>query len=152
MKRPFLLAWLGACASTDFIQGTKLEDTPENREMVRVIERYRRALERRDVAALLSMAHPWYFEDSGTAKGDDDYGYDGLKKVLATRLADVQSVRYGIQYKKVSFSGNRARVQVFIDASFQHVAEGREKWQRKTDDNEIELIKDDKGWRFLAGM
>ena len=33
-------------------------------------------------AALLALAHPNYYEDSGTPKGDDDYGYEGLKEVL----------------------------------------------------------------------
>lgn len=143
---------VGACASTDYINDTKIEDTPENRELLKVLERYRRAMERRDTAALLAMAHPWYFEDSGTSKGDDDYGYEGLKQVLQKRMDQVKSVRYGMQYKKARIKGNRARVQVFIDASFQMTTENGDKWQRKVDDNELELLKDDRGWRFLAGM
>ena len=39
-------------------------------------------MEDRDATTLLSMAHPNYYEDSGTPSGQDDYGYDGLKDVL----------------------------------------------------------------------
>ncbi len=155
MKRfatAFTLLVLAACASTRHIEGTKIEDTEDNRDIVRVIERYRRAMERRDAPALLAMAHPWYFEDSGTAKGDDDYGVQGLQKVLGDRLAQLKSIRYGIQYKQITRAGNRARVEIFIDGSYQMTAEGGDRWQRKADDNQIELIKDDKGWRFLSGM
>lgn len=151
MHRLLPVMALFACASTKYIEG-KVEDTPDNREIVRAIERYRKGMERVDIAALLSMAHPWYFEDSGTAKGDDDYGYEGLKKVLTARLSQVKSVRYGIRYKKVSASKNRAKVHVFIDASYELASESGVKWQRKVDDNEINLIRDGSGWRFLSGM
>src|SRR6478736_280843 len=90
-------ASLGAgCATFNVIPGTKA-----NRELVDVCEKYRRAMEERDAPTLLAMAHPSYFEDSGTPKADDDYGYDGLKDVLMKRLSAVRGIRYNIEYRKV---------------------------------------------------
>ena len=51
-----------------------------------MVERYRHAMEDRDATTLLSLAHPNYYEDSGTPSGGDDYGYEGLKEVLSKRL------------------------------------------------------------------
>ena len=34
----------------------------------------------RNVDGLLVLASPRYFEDSGTPRSDDDYGYDGLER------------------------------------------------------------------------
>src|SRR4051812_40787954 len=75
------------CATYNIIPGTKVFDTKPNREILEICEKYRRALESKDAPTLLSLAHPNYYEDSGTPKGDDDYGYEGLKDVLAKRLS-----------------------------------------------------------------
>ena len=37
--------------------------------------------ERRDAEKLISLAAKSYFEDSGTPKGEDDYGYEGLRQL-----------------------------------------------------------------------
>jgi len=140
------------CASTQHIRGTEIPDTEENRAVLKAVERYRQAMERRDAVALVSLAHPWYTENSGTAGGQDDYGYEGLKKIIATRLAALKAVRYGMEYRSVSRSGNRAYVEVFIDASFQIVADTGDRWERKQDYNRFELLWDGKNWRFLSGM
>ncbi len=127
-------------------------DTKLNRELIDVCERYRRALEERDAPALLSLAHPQYFEDSGTPKGDDDYGYEGLKDVLSKRLTAVKTLRYNIEYRKVELEGSRARVDIRYDASFQIATEMGDRWERKQNDKRIELENDGKRWLFISGM
>src|SRR5687768_1042444 len=76
----------GCAGRSGNIRGTKIPDTRENRQIIETVERYRMALERRDAPALIAMASPRYWEDGGTVKADDDYGYDGLRQVLATSL------------------------------------------------------------------
>ena len=70
----------GGCATVNTIPGTKVADTKSNREILDVCERYRHAMEDRDATTLLSLAHPNYYEDSGTPLASDDYGYEGLKE------------------------------------------------------------------------
>jgi hypothetical protein len=143
---------LFGCASAKMIPGTKIPDNDENRGILKVVERYRQAMERRDATMLMALAHPWYTENSATGNGEFDYGYEGLKKVIQQRLAPVRAVRYGIAYKSLSRNGNRAYVEVFIDASYQMTTEMGDRWERKTDDNRFELLWDGKSWRFLSGM
>jgi hypothetical protein len=147
-----LVAAATACASINVIPGTKVPESKINRELIEVCERYRHALEDRDAATLLAMAHPRYYEDSGTPKGDDDYGYEGLKTVLASRLTALRSVRYNIEYRAVEVRGNRARIDIRYDASFQIATEMGDRWERKQNDKRIELQNENGRWLFLAGM
>ena len=68
-----MLACGGGCATINTIPGTKVADTKVNREILDVCERYRHAMEDRDATTLLSLAHPNYYEDSGTPLASDDY-------------------------------------------------------------------------------
>ena len=142
----------GGCAHFATIPGTKVTDTKENREIIDVCERYRHALEERDPVTLLALAHPNYYEDSGTPKGDDDYGYDGLREVLAKRLAALKTVRYNIEYRKVAIEGHHALVDIRYDASFQLATEMGDRWERKQNDKRLELENDGKRWLIIAGM
>lgn len=147
--------FLGAasgCATFNVIPGTKVVDTKPNRELVEVCEKYRRAMEERDAPTLLTMAHTSYFEDSGTPKGDDDYGYDGLKDVLSRRLSAVRALRYNIEYRKVEIEGRRAKVDIRYDASYQIATEMGDRWERKQNDKRLELENDNGRWLFVSGM
>ena len=145
-------ASLNGCATLNVIPGTKVADTKVNREILDVCERYRHAMEERDAVTLLSLAHPNYYEDSGTPKGDDDYGYDGLKDVLSKRLSALRTLRYNIEYRKVNIEGHHAQVDIRYDASFQMATEMGDRWERKQNDKRIELENDGRRWLIIAGM
>ncbi len=148
----FLAFAAGGCVKEKYIPYTRVIDTPQNREVLKVVEAYRLAIERKDAAALLLMASPEYFEDSGTPNADDDYGYEGLKQVLARRLMQVEQIRYSLQYMKIEVKDRIAYVDVYIDGSFQiHTPQGM-KWDRKQEPHRMELVYDGKRWLFRRGM
>ena len=89
------------CAGNKVIPGTRIKDEPRNREVIQVMERYRRALESLKVADLMAMAHPHYYEHSGTPTGADDYGYKGLLKVIRKRMKQVLAVRCNLKYMRI---------------------------------------------------
>ena len=142
----------GGCATVNTIPGTKVADTKANREILDVCERYRHAMEDRDAATLLSLAHPSYYEDSGTPLASDDYGYDGLKEVLQKRLSALKTIRYNIEYRHVAIAGHHAQVDIRYDASFQLATEMGDRWERKMNDKRLELEHDGKRWLIVAGM
>jgi len=146
------LSLAGGCATVNTIPGTKVADTKANREILDVCERYRHALEDRDAATLLALAHPDYYEDSGTPNANDDYGFDGLKDVLQKRMAALKTVRYNIEYRKIDISGRRAQVDLRYDASFQLATEMGDRWERKMNDKRLELENDGKRWLIISGM
>ena len=147
---------LSACAHEPVIPFTKVPDTPENREIIGVCERYRHALEARDPVTLMALASPRYWEDGGTPKPDDDYGYDGLRHVIEDRLRRLKSVRYELEYRNVEIKGRHAEVEVYIDASFELSAPdsraNAEQYKHFTEYNKLELEHDGKRWLFTRGM
>ena len=156
MKRIFLVLALAGCATINVIPGTKVPDTKSNRELLEVVERYRHAMEDRDATTLLSLAHPNYYEDSGTPKGDDDYGYDGLKTVLTNQLKRVKSMRYEIEYRTIKVTGSdqskKAEVEVFLDGSFELAADAGDRYRRVNDYHHFVLEQKGDEWKFLSGM
>ena len=151
---------LGACAhQVSYVAGTKVPFSPANKSVLDACEEYRLAVERGDADALMLMAHKQYWEDSGTPSGSDDYGIEGLRNVLLTRLQKASDIRYSMRYVAVHQQcteikpGCRAAVDVMIDASFTIANPlGRPIRPDKRDQNQLVLEWDGHRWLFLSGM
>jgi hypothetical protein len=145
---------LGACAHQEYFPSSTIPKTDENKQIIETVEQYRRRLLERNVEGLLVLASEKYFEDSGTPRSDDDYGYDGLKMVLSKRLSRVQSMRYEIEYRAIKHAGNRAEVEVFLDGSFELSAKSGDRYRRVNDYHRfiLEHSQTDEKWRFISGM
>src|SRR5689334_23717826 len=118
--------FVGCAKPGNYVPGTRVPYSQSNKAVLDACEQYRLAVESGDADALMLMAHKQYWEDSGTPSGSDDYGYDGLRQVLATRLQKASDIRYSMRYIAVHQGcsddnlkpGCRAAVDVLIDASF----------------------------------
>jgi len=71
-------------------------------QVIDYCEQYRHAVEQRNTARLLKMAHPSYFEDGGNVDASDDMNYDDLKKYLESQFNQTTAIRYEIHYRQVS--------------------------------------------------
>jgi hypothetical protein len=162
MRKFVLLAALavGCAGRMSYVSGTRIPYSDNNRSAIEAVEQYRLAVERRDADSLMLMAHKQYWEDSGTPVGGDDYGYEGLRTVLQTRLQSVGEIRYSLRYVAVRQTcggdlrpGCRAAVDVLIDASYTITdATGKQKRPDKRDQNQLVLEWDGRKWLFLSGM
>jgi hypothetical protein len=163
MKRLFLpaLFLIGACAhKVSYIAGTRVPYSATNKAVLDACEEYRLAVERGDADALMLMVHKQYWEDGGTPSGSDDYGVEGLRNVLLTRLQKASEVRYSVRYVAVHQQcqgelkgGCRAAVDLLVDASFTITnALGRPIRPDKRDQNQLVLEWDGRRWLFLSGM
>jgi hypothetical protein len=142
----------GACAHTDYFPGTTILRNEENIKIIETIEQYRRRLLEHNVDGLLVLASQTYFEDSGTPRSDDDYGFEGLKQVLGNKLKLVKSLRYEIEYRNINVRGNRAEVEVFLDGSFELAAEAGDRYRRVNDYHRFVLEHENDSWKFVRGM
>jgi hypothetical protein len=148
-----LLAPAAGCSGNSaYIRGTHVEDNKDNRTIIGVIERYRLAVERKDAPSLMKMAAKSYWEDGGTPTGADDYGYDGLREVLVGRFQRADDIRYSMKYVKVRRQGQRAYVDVVIDASYTITTSNGEQRMDQRDQNELVLEWDGEHWMFVSGM
>jgi hypothetical protein len=147
-----VLAGSASCAHQDYFPGTNIVRTEENRKIIETVEQYRRRLVERNVEGLMILASPKYFEDSGTPRSDDDYGFEGLKQVLSTKLKRVKSLRYEIEYRAIRVSGGNAEVEVFVDGSFELAADSGDRYRRVNDYHRFMLAQEEDRWKFTAGM
>ena len=144
-----------ACAKT-YIPNTDVEDNSENRKVVLFCEKYRHAVEEKNVAELLRMASPTYFEDGGNTKPEDDYDYAGLKEYLTTTFVKTTGIRYEIRYRRVTFTETQ---HIYVDYTFAaayRVPGAKEddnaEWRHKVADNRLDLIRDGDSYKIVSGM
>lgn len=151
---------LGGCKNVPTIPGTEIPDTDENREILQVLERFRTAMVRQDTVAILTTAHETYYDESGTDDPGDDIVYEELAGLLKRRLAQVESIRFTMEYLDIFVRNDRATVHVWIDASF-HMKpilneDGTPRLQprfsRKQDYGKYELLRDGESWRITKGI
>lgn len=142
----------GACAHADYFPGTTILHNDENVKIIETVEQYRRRMLEHNVEGLMILASQRYFEDSGTPRSDDDYGYEGLKQVLSEKLKLVKSLRYQIEYRKITVNNDRAEVEVFLDGAFELAADFGDRYRRVNDYHKFFLEHENDQWKFVGGM
>jgi hypothetical protein len=153
-----LLAAAGwGCGHAQYLPGTNIPATEENQSIIDTIEEYRARLMDKDIEQLMLLASKKYFEDGGTPRPTDDYGYDGLRKILNSRLLRVESIRYDILYKHIRMrSDGRAEVEAFLNGAFELQGEVGERYRRVNDYHRFVLERSTTGgsakWKFVSGM
>jgi hypothetical protein len=117
------------------------------------VEKYRKALEARDVASLLGMASVNYFDDMGTAAGEDDIDYDGLREGLKRLRSDVLAARYQISYRGLSQSSDqRVWVDLLYTGWFKITTQDGPQWRRRLEPHRIVLTHEDNRLKIISGM
>ena len=144
---------LGAC-STKTIPNTDVEDTPEARDVVTFVEKYRSAVIGRDVSKLIALASEDYYDDMGTPSGDDDVDLEGLGERLKTTFGpDLLAVHYDIRYRDVHFLPTKILVDYTYIGRFRITGVDGSRWERRLSDNRMVLAKTEKGgYAIVSGM
>ena len=142
---------VAGCA-THYIPNTDVEDSEQNRKLVAFCEQYRHAVERKNVGMLLKLASPKYYEDGGNVDASDDIDYEGLQGYLQDKFQDAKAIRYEIRYRRVIEEDNVFYVDYTFSASFRIPTGKGEMWQRKVDDNRLEIVPHNDEFRILTGM
>lgn len=141
-----------ACSKA-YIPNTDVEDTTQNREVILFCEKYRHAMEDKNVAELLKMMSPGYFEDAGNAKTEDDADYEKIREFLTTDFLHTMGVRYEIRYRKVTFTETK---HIYVDytyaAAWKIPGVEKEEWHHTVADNRLDLVRDGDSYKILAGM
>ena len=149
-----------ACKNVQTIPGTEIPDTADNREILQVLERFRGGFVRQDPAVILATAHPTYYDESGTDDPSDDIVFEELGQTLQRRIAQIESVRFTIEYLDIFIRRDRATVHVWIDASFRMKPvlgdDGLPRFSPrvvpKQDFAKFELIREGDSWLLTKGI
>jgi hypothetical protein len=148
----FVAAGLPACAQ-HFIPNTDVEDTEGNRRVIDFCEKYRHAVEARNVPLLLKLADPRYYEDGGNADSTDDLDYAGLSDYLNDQFKETRAIRYEMHYHRIS-EGRTTSILVdyTYSASYKIPSPTGDLWRRRVADNRLELVPDGESFKILSGM
>jgi hypothetical protein len=148
-----LLALFGAGCATHYIPNTDVEDSSDNRKIIAFCEKYRRAVEDRNVPLLLSLASPAYFEDGGNVDPTDDMDFSELRGYLEGRFRDTRAIRYEIRYRRVRpGKAGHVLVEYTYTASYKIPGLKNDEWRHSVADNRLELVPDQDSFKILSGM
>ena len=156
-----LVALFASGCAEHYIPNTDVEDTEENRKLITFCEQYRKAVERRDIAALLKLVSTDYYEDGGNADASDDMDYAQFKEFLTGASADetgvafldAMAIRHEIRYRRVVKENDRIFIDYTYSASYKIPTTDGDMWKRKVEDNRLELIENGEGqYKIIGGM
>jgi hypothetical protein len=151
---PFVVLALaaGGCAHT-MIEGTQIPDTDDNRALVQILAEVCEAMEARDADRILAHVSEDYFEDGGTPKPDDDYGYKELvSSVLPESLSHTTEVHLTMQVHEVVVEGDRARADIRYDSRVHLDMPSGALWDSHKEFNRVEFAREDGAWRIVSGL
>jgi hypothetical protein len=150
----FMLLGIVSACSHDKIPNTDVDDSPEARDVIKFVEKYRAAVVDRSVPGLLAMASKDYYDDMGTPQGDDDVDLVGLEEQLKDTFGpDLLSVHYDIRYRDVVFLPTKVLVDYTYIGRFRINAPEGTRWERRMADNRMILVqKQGGGFQIASGM
>lgn len=141
-----------ACAKT-FIPNTDVEDTGVNRGIILFCERYRHAVEDKNVGALLKLMSPAYFEDGGNTKSEDDADFDRIREFLIGQFLKTTGIRYEIRYRHVTLTeSNHIWVDFKYAAAWKVPGVKGDEWHHQVADNRLDLVRDGDSFKIVSGM
>lgn len=146
------LASLCAGCGPELIPNTDVPDTAENREAIRFVERYRHAVERRNVGEILMLVSERFYDDNGTPTTEDDRDYDRLREELAAVADRLLDVRYEMRYRRVTHRPDRVLVDYTYTSSFKIATPDGDRWETRLNDNRIELVRENGEFRIISGI
>jgi ketosteroid isomerase-like protein len=130
----------------------EVEDTPDNRALVQLVEAFRQAFERKDIDALVGMASPRFFENAGNNDAADDYNYDGLREHFGEHFKQIEKVTLDVHLRDVVVSGETAYVDYRFVTRYLMKLPAGDKWKVTDDVNRMNLAKEDGNWKVISGM
>ena len=151
----FAIPMLAVACGPKFIAWSQVPDTPENRVVADLVEKYRQAIEKRDVQALKQIVSRRYFANAGTtSESGDDYGYDQLEqKVMPLLQESVKSVQYHVYLRKIERTApDRASAEFEFYYKFFYVDGGKDRWVANNDFMRLDLALEDGVWRIAGGL
>jgi hypothetical protein len=144
------LALATGCAARR-IPGTQIEDTAEAREILSVLDAYRRAVEAKDADGVLKLISKNFQDDGGTASPEDDLDYVRLTSALPSQFAKVDAVRLDMDIQRIDVDRGVAHAVYSYNASFR-IPRLSTKPQKSSELEKMVLQRTDDGWKIVSGI
>ena len=148
-----LLALAFAACTPSMIPGTSVPDTKDNRELLKQVELYRQAVERKDAEAVLEMVSPSYYDTRGHP--DDPsfhWNYAKVKTELPERFSQIKDVKLDIIPRRIEVAKDKALVSYLFTQNFTAQLPSGEVAKHDSDLNRMEFVRVGKKWLITRGL
>ena len=149
----FLLTGTCVACAPATIPGTSIPDNSQNRELLKQVELFRVAVERKDASAVLEMVSPAYYDTRGHP--DDPqfhWDYERVRAELPNRLAEVTDVRLDIAPRRIEVKRDRAFVSFLFTQNFMAQLPSGEVAKHESDLNRMEFQRVGTKWLITRGL
>lgn len=136
------------------IPGTDLDDTTETRAVIDVLQKYREAVEKKNIDAITKLADESFRDDGGTSSPDDDLDFASLNNKLTARLSKVADLKLDVTVRRIEFDseGKVARVTYSYQLAFR-LPEYSGRAQNESDIKQMMLKRvGDQEWKITSGI
>jgi ketosteroid isomerase-like protein len=148
----WLALGLGACAHAK-IPETNIDDTPENRAVLALVEDYQEAVEALDADAVLALVSPDFYEDNGNTDSSDDYGYEGLREALRESFDRTEAMQLILRVNAIEVEDDEAFAELQYEFRAHNDYPSGMKWDTGTDRTRLRLRRSPDGeWRIVSGI
>lgn len=144
---------VASCAHSK-IPNTTIDDTPQNREILKVVEGYHRALESRDGEALLALVSPRYFEDNGNVTPDDDYDIEQLRKGIREEFEHTPKIQLNLKVEDIFVDEEKDTAHAFVlyELRAQTDFPSGTKWKTSSERARFVFERRNNRWLLLSGI
>lgn len=146
-----LLLAASACAHSK-IPGTGIDDSEENRQIFKLVEEYKQAVERMDTDAIMSLVSPRFYENNGNVDASDDYDFRGLESNLRSNFEHTKRIQLTLRVDDVQVEEQTAFAEVFYQIRAHNEYPAGLKWETGSDRTRLQFERVDDQWRIVAGL
>jgi hypothetical protein len=152
MRSVLLACLLLAACSHATLPGTNIEDNAENRAVLDVFGRYKKALEARDPTAILSLASPDYSDPGDPARGIGPTTRLSLQEKLKGDLAKVSGLRLEATIRDLQVKNGEAHLDYFQVLRYAVATDAGERWKSESDDARMRFVQVNGEWKIASGL
>jgi hypothetical protein len=149
----FVLALLvlSACGPR-YIPGTQLNDTEDTRAILKLMERYRAAVEARDARAIQELVSKTFRDNAGTEDPTDDLTADNLAQALPALFGRMDAPRVELEVRRIDVKPNGWATAIYYWNASWRAPGLLEKSQRDAELEQMVLQREDGTWRIVSGI
>lgn len=144
-----LLTGIG-CGSR-YIPGTEIERNENTEAIIKVMEKYRHAMEGRDTEALMSLVSPDFRDNAGSSAPDDDLDYRSLPEALRRRFEKIDNVHLEMDVREIEVKQNDAAAVYYYTLRWR--MPGLTNTAHSASDlKRMEFKRADGAWKIVSGI
>lgn len=174
MKKLLLLSLIFATffmvsCNKKYIKGTKIEETPDSKEILTVFAHYISGFKKQDPDLFIPYISESYYDTNGTDDPKDDVDYDKIVEILRSdAFKELKKLNITCIVKDLQFEESekqRAKIIFFFEVRFKMKSKlpQDEKAgtfvepddlinQKISDNNQMRFIKEEGKWRIISGL